>query len=580
MKKLTINLERKVWGAPDNDRADHIIAYTSHISRDADNYGAILNADLPEDYASVAMFMRRSRTLTVTVGQGAFTRFEGQARSYNMRVVYEVRDARLGAMARPLEALLPHLNDMHPYEGAGNQVESAVEVDELSAVPLTPMQARLQSAMVTALMTGRKLYVRLPEADAQYGGKVLTDAPHLRDFLAAIDDLPEPVRPCASLVFGVNTTMPTFREFIAMSLVVAHFNKVEPTADALTLDLSSGTLQGSFKPALTPGRLRRAAARMPKPDEDTPFESEAVITALNEALVAAPVTQGDDTADNGVPTGIVATDGVDAATDEDKRDEDKRDEQDDKTVDDNVSDLWRQIPGWARYALAGLLGFIVGLIVGRATMSPQVIDTQSEPVAPDSVVADSVAVDSLWLIQQFADNDKGDKILSQGMHIVHPMVALAEWNLDTLYKSLNVYAMFLITLNGDTVFAESTANNVNQKITKKRVGEIDSKYYSLLDSDFVAGNFATAVQVVLSDGKSYDVTPTSTFFSISAPKSAATLQVKGIKIGNNFHDIDNEDFKRVTGGDRTLNYVNYYLWVVEKMDSIRQAEGMDKLIAY
>lgn len=572
MKQITIDIQRKAWGAPTTVRGDNVLAFTSRISREADNYGALLNGSLPEEYATIALLTRRNRLLTVVMGQGAFTRFDGMGRSYNMRVVYETPASELAVLQRPLASLLPRLDAMREYDVPGNQVESAVSVDVLPEAPLTALQARLQQAIVAAMLAGRQLYVRLPEEDKCYGDAVRTGSRHLPDFIAAIDSLPATLRLCAGLVFAVDTAVPAFRDLMAQSLVVAHFDEVKPADNVTALRLENDALVGNTKPVMSLQRLARIGKILAARDVDETFDKEKILAEFR-SLATQPLPDNTNRAGRHDDTDTPAIATVEPEPQPDASDEPQAGE---------GETGGKPLPAWASKLLIALVSFVAGIVVGHYGIGMEQPASPDVEVSPRLVMEDSTQSLLVEHLQyDFAATSRfpalaGDTTCSANVLDEHPMASLAAWNLPLLFRSNDVKVAFSLTMP-DTVYTDSV---ISQPITKQRISRLNREYYEALKRTGMDDNFATGVRVVLTDNprRSYTISPDSTFLSLTARVDA---QVAQLIVGDQTFEFDNTRFAALNQGTaRGLFYPVYYLWAVSQMDSIRRQLGTNKFYAY
>ena len=260
---MKITIDNKVYGSQTKVMGDGVLSYSKGISSAADSLGTLFSGQLPRDYASLIFLNNPDNGLhTVIHAQGAFTTFEEQGRSYDMRAIYEITDAEFRKMGSLHEPLIAALDKLHRYEqteyGASNQVEMGPTPDPSRGEgSLTTDEQLLRRCIVYCVVNNRQLFIRLGNDENYYADQV-RHSRKLHSLLRAIDSLPEDYRGFASMGFSVDSSTSGTRTLADHLLVIAHHDDISlwgnAKAQGVLLDWRGAQPQLLQEPTPDPSR--------------------------------------------------------------------------------------------------------------------------------------------------------------------------------------------------------------------------------------------------------------------------------------------------------------------------------------
>lgn len=266
---IRINVEHFVAGSPLDERGDGTLSYTAGISQMAEQLAALFVDKLPTSHALLfALVNPDTNLMTIMHAQGDYTRFEGQGRAYNTRIVYELtRETHATkGLDRRLSPIIAALDKMHPYDSRVFGQPNELTIDEtIGKAQLTPDEQTLHDVLVHAVVNNQQLFIRLGESDKLAGDNV-RQSPKLQALLHAIDALPQGIRGYVSLGFSLIAETPVSQIMTDHLLVIAHHDDInnwgEAARAALQVDWQEAKpwlLQGKLATPTEQGRIKQVA---------------------------------------------------------------------------------------------------------------------------------------------------------------------------------------------------------------------------------------------------------------------------------------------------------------------------------
>lgn len=290
---IRINVEHFVAGSPLNERGDGTLSYTAGVSPMAEQLAALFADKLPIDHALFFALVNPDTNLfTIMHAQGDYTRFEGQGRAYNTRIVYELtREAHAtSGLDRRLTPLVAALDKMRPYDTRVFGQPNDLTIDEtIGSAPLSLDEQLLHDVLIHAVVNNLQLYIHLGESDKQTGDNV-RKSPKLQALLHAIDALPQGIRGYVSLGFSLEAATPVSQTLADHLLVIAHHDDIDDWGDAtracIQVDWQENKLnliQGTMATATERERIKQVAPLI-EPFLDTAKASRNTVMGMMQLI--------------------------------------------------------------------------------------------------------------------------------------------------------------------------------------------------------------------------------------------------------------------------------------------------------
>ncbi|MCL2072768.1 MAG: hypothetical protein FWH18_02510 [Marinilabiliaceae bacterium] len=178
--------------------------------------------DFSSKYASLLSFRtEKANYWTAVHVQGEHVGSRQQGRVYDTRIFYNIDKENLRKCNFKIGAALSSLPPMTRFSEKNNNLNNIINPTDVPFSETNNLQMGLYKYIVQAIAEGKKLFIKLENKEDNYWkeNKVLEN-PESKALFAAIDHLPEKLRPVASFALSVDHKL--HENFLNHTLIVLH----------------------------------------------------------------------------------------------------------------------------------------------------------------------------------------------------------------------------------------------------------------------------------------------------------------------------------------------------------------------